>query len=331
MAAWTGSLRRAVDWHRPMMVFAGFMALMAVVSAAGLVVDGRELAGEPIWGKPLKFALSIGMYCVTWAWMQSMLPRGRKVAWWVSTVVTALLAAEYVLLTTQVIRGKRSHFNMATPLDQTLGRIMGLSAAAILLGTTVLTIVFWFIKVKDPAVKWAIRAGGLISIVGMLFGPLMGAATPQQLAAKANGTWDGIAGGHSVGVPEGGPSIPLLGWSTQGGDLRIPHLVGLHALQALPLLVLVLVALSTKYALLRVPVIRTRLVLIGAFGYLGLTVLVAWQAFRGQSLIRPDGATLAAFGLLVVVVAAAAAAALWGKPRSTTEVPDEPERERVSI
>jgi hypothetical protein len=45
---------------------------------------------------------------------------------------------------------------------------------------------------------------------------------------------------------------------------------------------------------------RHRLVLvwIAGLGYLGLTLLLTWQALRGQPLIAPDGATWTAFALL---------------------------------
>lgn len=301
---------RLSGWHRPMMWFAGAMAAMTAVSAVGLVVDDRVLIGAPIWLKPFKFAVSIGIYCVTWAWMASLLTTGRRLANLVSHALVALLAVEYGVIVLQVVRGRASHFNVATPLDTVLWRTMGGSIAALWFGTLVLTALLFRAPIADAASRWAIRLGAVLSLVGLALGFLMVTPTASQLSTMRSGGVTGMIGAHAVGVQDGGPIMPVTGWSTTGGDLRIPHFVGMHALQALPLLALLLLALAGRVHRLAEPRARLRLVVIAAVGYAGLTALVTWQALRGQALIHPDTPTLGAAAALLGAVAVAASVVL---------------------
>ncbi|CAM5321835.1 hypothetical protein SALBM135S_07090 [Streptomyces alboniger] len=119
-----------------------------------------------------------------------------------------------------------------------------------------------------------------------------------------------MVGAHSVGVADGGPAMPLTGWSTTGGDLRIPHFFGMHALQLLPLLVMTLMALAPRFARLADARTRLRLVLVGSATYAAVFALLTWQALRGQPLVRPDAVTLTAAGLIALAAAAGTGAAL---------------------
>ncbi|MGW1378671.1 hypothetical protein ACWD6P_31020 [Streptomyces sp. NPDC002446] len=283
------------------------MAALAVVAAVGLIVDDRVLAGSPIWFKPFKFAVSFVVYGLTLAWMLSRRPApGRAGVWAAHTVVAAGLI-EMAIITGQAIRGRRSHFNIETPLDQGLFVIMGLTIVVLWTGTLVIALLLFRARLGDRAATWAIRLGLLIALAGLLLGGLMLAPTPQQQAAGELGT---VIGAHSVGVPDGGPAMPLTGWNTTGGDLRIPHFVGMHALQALPLFLYGIEALAGRFARLRDERVQLRLVLVAAGFLTALLALVTWQALRGQALIHPDGATLGALGAIGAATAAGAYAAL---------------------
>jgi hypothetical protein len=41
--------------------------------------------------------------------------------------------------------------------------------------------------------------------------------------------------GHLVGEPLTGARVPLMGWSGEVGDLRLPHFLATHALHVVPL------------------------------------------------------------------------------------------------
>jgi hypothetical protein len=306
---------RTNTWHRPSTLFAGALAVIAVGCIALLLLDQRTLLGAPVWAKPLKFAISGALYFFTWSWLVSLLPRFRRSAGIATNVVVVLFAGEYVLIVFQAARGRASHFNNATPFDNALFQVMGAMVAGIWLATLVLTVLLMFSRIEDRATFWAVRTGAVLSLIGAGLGALMTRPTPQQSASlKATGMSD-LIGAHSVGVTDGGPGLPLLGWSTTGGDLRIPHFIGMHALQALPLLALALGLLATRLPRLRESAVRTRLVWVGSAGYTGLVALVTWQAERGESLIHPGGATLTALALLLGAVALGGLVAVYRPAR----------------
>ncbi|OIJ92732.1 hypothetical protein [Streptomyces colonosanans] len=270
---------------------------MAVMSAVGLVVDDRVLAGAPLWAKPFKFSVSFVAYSLSLAWMLSFLPSGRRVGWWAGAVIALASLVEMVIITGQAARGKRSHFNYETPFDAALFNTMAVTVVILWTATLVLAVLLLRARIADRASAWAMRSGIVLALAGAAVGFLMTQPAPGQRRGVSK-----VVGAHSVGVPDGGSSMPLTGWSTAGGDLRIPHFVGMHALQLLPSMVMVLTVLAPRFARLADDRVRLRLVLLASGAYTAVFAVVLWQALRGQPLIHPDGATLGVAGLILLTV-----------------------------
>ncbi|WP_433435567.1 hypothetical protein [Nonomuraea sp. CA-141351] len=284
------------------------MAVLAAVSVMGFVVDERTLLGQGVWLKPFKFSVSFALYAITLAWMIGQAARWRRTLWWLGTVtVGGFIAPEITAITFQAARGVPSHFNLSTGLDDTVFKIMGGAAYLGWLMTLAVGVLVVAQRRVDRAMAWAIPLGVVISLAGMSIGYLMTAPTPDQAQELARGLRLATLGAHSVGAPDGGPGMPVTGWETGAGDLRVAHFVGLHALQVLPLVAVGLRLLSRRLDVLAGSATRTALVINAAFGYAGLTALVLWQARRGQALVHPDALTLGAAAGLVALVSAGAA------------------------
>ncbi|RVX43526.1 hypothetical protein EDD27_6210 [Nonomuraea polychroma] len=290
-------------WHGPLSYCAAAMAVLAVVSGIGLVVDGRTVMGEGVWLKPFKFAASFGLYAITLAWMINQVRRWRRTLWWLGTVTVAgFIVPEISAIVFQAARGVRSHFNFATGLDETVFMVMGGAAYLGWLMTFALGVFLVLQRRVDRAMGWAVPLGLIISLAGMSVGYLMTAPTPEQAQGLAGGLELATIGAHSVGASDGGAGMPVTGWATGAGDLRVAHFFGLHALQVLPLIAIGLRLLSRRFTVLDSAATRSALVIVASFGYAGLTGLLVWQAQRGQALIHPDGLTLlAAVGLVALV------------------------------
>lgn len=296
---------RPTTWHRPLLWFGAIMVALTVVCVVGSFVDQRELLGVNVWQKPLKFSISSVVYAITWAWLIGQLTRGKRLAWWAGTIAMVLLAIEMVIIVGAAVAGIQSHFNVSTTFSTVLWSIMAFSISALWAMTFIVSILLFRSDLGDAARNLAVRAGALVALAGMGLAFLMTGPTAQQLD-----DFQGIAGAHAVGVADGGPGIPILGWSTIAGDLRIPHFVGMHALQVIPLVLIAIELLSRRVARLRDGVVRLRLVTITTAAYVAVLGLLTWQALRGQSIVQPDAVTLAAAGAIVVVTAIAAIVAL---------------------
>ena len=292
----------ARSWHSPLAWFGAAMLLLTPLAALGVLVDDRVLGGAPVWLKPVKFSASFVLYSFTTAWLVSRLRGRRRLAWVAATVIAAASAIEMVVIVGQAARGRQSHFNNTTPLDSTRFSIMGATIAVLWLANLVLVVLLLRERSLDRPLATSLRLGLGVALAGMAIGFLMVIPTPAQLAAQDRGEATFI-GAHSVGVPDGGPGLPVTGWSTTGGDLRVPHFVGMHALQVLPLLGVALTWLGVRQESwwAQSEQTRVRLLRVAALSYGALIAMLTWQALRGQPLTAPDGATLGAAAGLVVV------------------------------
>ena len=317
-------------WHRPLLALAAVLAIAIVPVTIGWLVDDRQLQGVGVWAKPLKFLLSGVLYAVTWSWIIGQFTRWRRAAWWAGTIITVTLAVELVIIIGFAAVGLRSHFAVDTPLATTAWAIMAAAITTLWVATLVAALALWRNPGADQARTAALRTGVVISLIGMGLAFLMTGPTADQL-----GDFQGVAGAHAVGVDDGGPGIPLLGWSTEGGDLRIPHFIGMHALQAIPLLALGLELLARRVTVLARVTARRSLVRVGASTWLAVTALVTVQALRGQSIVQPDAATFVAGAAIAVMAAAATTVVLHREvraPRSAgRSLAEQPEREAPSL
>jgi hypothetical protein len=290
-------------YRRPLVVLGGAMVVTLLIAIIGLVVDQRMITNAPAWMKPAKFASSILVYAATlWILLPALADRPvfvRCVSW----VVALGLGLEMALIAMQAARGTSSHFNNTTAFDTMVFRVMGATIMLVWLLTMVVGALFFRRHLAHPALTWGVRLGFIGVVLGMGVAILMTLPTPEQQQAAAAGMPQLFTGAHSVGVADGGPGLPIVGWSTTGGDLRVAHFFGLHALQVVPLVALLLMRFSPSWLAIRGQV---QLVVVAGLTWMALTVLLTWQALRGQPLTAPDGLTMTWF-LVIAFVAGAAA------------------------
>jgi len=268
---------------------------LAVISAVGAVVlvplwifNARELGDVSVWEKPLKFFISSAIFSFTFSWLSSFVTKGSRWVKLAGLLIAISLAVELVLIAAMAALGTTSHFNVSTPTAIVIWSLMATCISIVLFSTLLLSITILLQKQQELNLKLTLVLGSLNTAVGMGLAYLMTSPTANQLAS-----FQGIAGAHAVGVEDGGPGLPFLGWSTVAGDLRVGHFFGLHSIQVAAILLAVTLVLPMA---LRVP-----LLIVGNFTWLGFVGLVTWQSLRAEPFSSPSQLSLTGFGVLLAV------------------------------
>lgn len=219
--------------QRPLMIAGIVSFIFFLITAVLIFVDPAEILGISRWIKPAKFFISISFFLWTMAIYFEQLPSRaslfRKLSW----AMIAIFVIEMLVIAGQPLRMKTSHFNNDTPLDSALFTVMGFSIALLTVLGGWVAVVFWRSHefTLSRSVVWGMRLGLIVMLLGSIEGGYMSSQ-----------------GAHAVGLADGGAGLPLVNWSTEGGDLRVAHFLGLHGLQAVPMFALLWERLKLPWA-----------------------------------------------------------------------------------
>jgi len=199
--------------------FGLFNLAVAIVCLILMPFEETQILGVNRWLKPFKFYSSVGIMVLTMGWLLYYLNNAKKVRTYSWLIVVAMFF-ENGLIITQAIRDTTSHFNNTSMLNGIIFNLMGVFILVFTI--TIILICISFFKQKQFSIPVAYVWGIRLGILFFLFFSLEGGVMIGLLR-------------HTIGGPDGGPGLPLINWSTQYGDLRIAHFMGIHSLQVLPL------------------------------------------------------------------------------------------------
>ena len=221
--SWLGGLAS----RQPALASAGVLVGASIVPmAVAGAIDVRLFNGIDLWIKPTKFAVSVVLYMATMVFFAGWVadstrrtPWFRALAWVVASA--GVLEIAYIAL--QASRGEASHFNQTDPLHVALYGLMGLGATSMVAFSALLGILVG----RNPAigVSPAVRDAAVIGLV-LAF----------VLTMVTAGTMSGMGSHWIGGVHSDAGGMTLVGWARDGGDLRVAHFFGTHAMQIIPAL-----------------------------------------------------------------------------------------------
>jgi hypothetical protein len=234
-------------------------ALLFLIFLFLFFVDSREIMGINAWIKPMKFALSISIYLLTFGWVLYYLPHKKEIKF-ISIGIAICMIMEMVLIALQAARGTISHYNISSVFNGMVFSMMGTFIAINTL-LNIYTLILFFVRktsLSQPMLH-AWRAGLLLFFLGGISGGIM-------ITNMA----------HTFPAADGGLGLPFVNWSTEYGDIRVAHFFTLHGLQVIPILSYYLLIPASPPRFNNVWVISFFLI------YAVLCLLLHLQALTGQ-------------------------------------------------
>jgi hypothetical protein len=252
--------------------FATALLMLFLLAPTGFAAfaDPRTFQGVDIWLKPMKFEVALVFYLSTLAFFAIFLPVETREKGWYRLYTTAISVGavlEMAWLCGAAALGTASHFN-PTAIGEMFYSMAGLTAVLI---TSASAVYAFHIARNDatglsPAVKEALVLG--LALVLPL--TLITAGTMSQM------------GTHFIGgTPSDAGGFPLMGWSRDGGDLRVAHFFATHALHFVPALGLLAAGILGGES-------RTPARLIAA-AYAGFVLFLFAQALMGMPFMPTVG------------------------------------------
>ncbi len=251
----------------PLLWTLGLQLVVFAVLIVWLPFDSMEVEGRARFIKPLNFTQSFAVYLAT---VVVLLDYLRATDWWkkvISWGVSICITSAITCITMQAVRGTTSHFNQSTPFDLAVSTVMDIVDP---INSIFVFVLFMFALQKKFDLSIPTQLGFTFGLALFLVGGIAGGVMVFQ-------------GQNVVGVEPGGPGLPILNWSTVGGDLRVAHFAGIHAIQILPI---------TGWLINQVhwlgksmPAKRALVTLCGS-GYLLIMGFVFVQALNGLPLVR---------------------------------------------
>ncbi len=259
-----------------------FCVVTLLLSLVALMLD-HSMNSLSTWIKPAKFALSILLYAVSLQFIQRFINSQHAI---LPTVVQASLVGGFIELISTLTQSVLISSGLSNQVSDGILLIVGRLA---IMPLALLDLLMLVLLMKEenlpPLLGSALKWGLVLTAVGFIPGLLLIAPEPVQACLSSN-------------------------TFCSGGNLRIAHFTGIHALQVLPLLAIYLERFDGKLSQNE----QLNILRISGFSYFALIQILTWQALCDEMVLFPGTQTKQIFEIwLLATSVAISSSILWSK------------------